>query len=63
MYRALGAAGDIEAETEGLLLQYDVDTREFSHQVLECLPQVTEEKPWRIPEVGSSSYIEICSLH
>jgi hypothetical protein len=49
----LGVSGDIDAETAGLLLQYEVDTREFSHEVLQCLPNVDDEHPWKIPQVNS----------
>lgn len=43
-------AGDIEAETEGLLLANDVDTREFSQAALSSLP-ITEAVEWKIDEV------------
>uniref|UniRef100_A0A915A718 DIS3-like exonuclease 2 n=1 Tax=Parascaris univalens TaxID=6257 RepID=A0A915A718_PARUN len=49
LYKSLGLAGDIEAETEGLLLANDVDTREFSAAALSSLP-VTEEVEWTIDE-------------
>ena len=51
LQQALGLAGEIESETKGLLIQYGIDTREFCQTVLDCLPHVTEEKPWKIPEV------------
>lgn len=50
LYKSLGLAGDIEAETEGLLLANDVDTREFSAAALSSLP-ITEAVQWRIDEV------------
>lgn len=31
--RSLGEAGEIEPETEGILIQYDIDTSEFSNEV------------------------------
>lgn len=43
-------AGDVEAETEGLLLANDVDTREFSQAALSSLP-ITEAVEWKIDEV------------
>ncbi|KAK5971230.1 RNB domain-containing protein [Trichostrongylus colubriformis] len=47
--KELGLAGDIDAETEGLLLTNNVDTREFSEGVIECLPTVPEGG-WKIDE-------------
>ncbi|MCP9265072.1 Ribonuclease-like protein [Dirofilaria immitis] len=49
LYKSLGMAGDIEAETEGLLLANDVDTREFSQAALSSLP-ITEAVEWKIDE-------------
>ena len=45
--RSLGEAGEIEPETEGILLEYGIDSGPFSDEVLACLPQ---ETPWKIPE-------------
>jgi hypothetical protein len=53
LYRSLGLEGEVDVETEGLLIQYDVDTREFSSAVLDCLPHASPEQPWRIPDVCS----------
>ncbi|GMT33113.1 hypothetical protein PFISCL1PPCAC_24410, partial [Pristionchus fissidentatus] len=47
--RTLGEAGDIEAETEGLLIENSVDTREFSHAALNCLP-ISESSQWKIDD-------------
>ncbi|PIO59558.1 RNB-like protein [Teladorsagia circumcincta] len=47
--KELGLAGDIDAETEGLLITNNVDTREFSEAVIECLPSVPEGG-WRIDD-------------
>uniref|UniRef100_A0A674C8D6 DIS3-like exonuclease 2 n=1 Tax=Salmo trutta TaxID=8032 RepID=A0A674C8D6_SALTR len=44
--KTLGQAGEIEPETEGILIEYDVDFSEFSVEVLGCLPQ---KLPWTIP--------------
>uniref|UniRef100_A0AAY5JYF8 DIS3-like exonuclease 2 n=1 Tax=Esox lucius TaxID=8010 RepID=A0AAY5JYF8_ESOLU len=44
--KTLGQAGEIEPETEGILIEYDVDFSEFSDEVLGCLPQTL---PWTIP--------------
>uniref|UniRef100_A0A0R3RSF8 DIS3-like exonuclease 2 n=1 Tax=Elaeophora elaphi TaxID=1147741 RepID=A0A0R3RSF8_9BILA len=49
LYKSLGMAGDVEAETEGLLLANDVDTREFSQAALSSLP-ITEAVEWKIDE-------------
>ncbi|XGW25443.1 hypothetical protein V3C99_006678 [Haemonchus contortus] len=48
--KELGLAGDIDAETEGLLVTNDIDTSEFSEAVIECLPSVPEGG-WKIDEV------------
>ncbi|XP_041377898.1 DIS3-like exonuclease 2 [Gigantopelta aegis] len=45
--RSLGEAGQIEPETEALLIENDVDYSEFSDKVLACLPS---ETPWVIPQ-------------
>lgn len=44
--KSLGQAGEIEPETEGILIEYDVDFSEFSDEVLDCLPK---NLPWTIP--------------
>ncbi|XP_036623744.1 DIS3-like exonuclease 2 [Trichosurus vulpecula] len=44
--KSLGQAGEIEPETEGILMEYGVDFSDFSPEVLECLPQCL---PWAIP--------------
>ena len=45
--RSLGEAGDIEPETEGILLEYGIDSGPFSDEALACLPL---ETPWKVPE-------------
>lgn len=47
--KTLGLAGDVEAETEGLLYSNDVDTKEFSSSALSSLP-ITEAHEWHIEE-------------
>ncbi|KAE9420385.1 hypothetical protein Angca_009643, partial [Angiostrongylus cantonensis] len=47
--RTLGVAGDVESETEGLLFANNIDTREFSVPVMNCLP-IIESKQWTIDE-------------
>ena len=44
--KSLGQAGEIEPETEGILIEYDVDFSEFPDVVLDCLPKAL---PWSIP--------------
>ncbi|KAI4809719.1 hypothetical protein KUCAC02_018585 [Chaenocephalus aceratus] len=44
--KTLGQAGEIEPETEGILIEYEVDFTEFSTEVLDCLPK---NLPWTIP--------------
>ncbi|KAI4245447.1 MAG: hypothetical protein L6R40_002508 [Gallowayella cf. fulva] len=45
--RSLGGLETKEAETEALLLEYDVQYRPFPKGVLDCLPQEGHE--WRVP--------------
>ncbi|KAI1731546.1 RNB domain-containing protein [Ditylenchus destructor] len=49
LYKHLGMVGDIEAETEGLLIANSVDTREFSRAALDSLP-FTEANEWEIDQ-------------
>lgn len=44
--KSLGQAGEIEPETEAILIEYDVDFSEFTDEVLDCLPK---NLPWCIP--------------
>ncbi|NXG26335.1 DI3L2 exonuclease, partial [Grallaria varia] len=43
--KSLGQAGEIEPETEGILMEYGVDFSDFSPEALDCLPQ---NLPWVI---------------
>ncbi|XP_032659793.1 DIS3-like exonuclease 2 isoform X3 [Chelonoidis abingdonii] len=52
MAKSLGQAGEIEPETEGILMEYGVDFSDFSQDVLECLPQ---SLPWVIPPTELAS--------
>lgn len=45
LVRDVGAIGDVEAETEAMLLEYGVDYAEFPDTVLQDLPSL----PWSIP--------------
>jgi len=47
--RALGQIESREAETEALLVEWDVVYRGFSEAVLRCLPE--EGHAWRVPDV------------
>lgn len=47
--RTLGPIGDKKTETEVLLLEHDIPTREFSAKVIACLPPVD----WTITEENS----------
>ncbi|MEE6511071.1 hypothetical protein FKM82_017297 [Ascaphus truei] len=47
LMKSLGQAGEIEPETEGILMEYGVDFSDFSNEVLQCLPQ---SLPWTIPQ-------------
>ncbi|KAG7153782.1 DIS3-like exonuclease 2-like [Homarus americanus] len=45
LVRDVGAAGDVEAETEAMLLEHGIDYAEFPDTVLQDLPSL----PWSIP--------------
>ncbi|KFP00525.1 DIS3-like exonuclease 2, partial [Calypte anna] len=45
--KSLGQAGEIEPETEGILMEYGVDFSDFPPGALECLPQ---NLPWVISQ-------------
>ena len=47
--RSLGELETKEAETEALLLEYDVQYRPFPKSVLDCLP--SEGHDWKVPEM------------
>uniref|UniRef100_A0A3P9N1Q2 DIS3-like exonuclease 2 n=1 Tax=Poecilia reticulata TaxID=8081 RepID=A0A3P9N1Q2_POERE len=44
--KTLGQAGEIEPETEGIMIEYNVDFSEFPQEVMDCLPKTL---PWTIP--------------
>ncbi|VDI40701.1 DIS3-like exonuclease 2 [Mytilus galloprovincialis] len=48
LMRSLGEAGEIEPETEGILIENDVDYSEFTEEMLSTLP--VHSLPWQIPE-------------
>jgi exoribonuclease R len=43
--KQLGTTGDVEAETQAILLEYGVNEKEFGPEVEACLPKI----PWHIP--------------
>ena len=45
--RSLGEAGEIEPETDSILLINKIDTSPFCQEVLDCLPK---DLPWKIPQ-------------
>ncbi|KTB17874.1 Exosome complex exonuclease DIS3 [Nakaseomyces glabratus] len=51
--RDLGGIETVQAETEALLLEHDVEYRPFSKKVLDCLP--SEGHDWKAPEKLSDS--------
>ncbi len=46
--KSLGESESVEAETEALLLEHDVEYRPFSKNVLDCLPE--EGHDWIVPQ-------------
>lgn len=56
--RSLGEAGLVEGETEGLLIDNDIDYEEFSTEVEDCLPK---DLPWTIPEASQQRSILTCA--
>lgn len=51
--RALGRVESKEAETESLLLEYDVQYRPFGRAILDCLP--AEGNKWVVPPKSKSN--------
>jgi exosome complex exonuclease DIS3/RRP44 len=65
--RALGKIGDKATENEVLLLEHDIPHSSFSEAVLDCLPDVTPEKPWTISARDRADrvdcrHLDICSV-
>ena len=65
--RALGKIGDKATENEVLLLEHDIPHSSFSEAVMECLPDVTPEKPWKITSMDLAEridcrHLDICSV-
>lgn len=50
--RSLGELETKEAETEALLLEYDVQYRPFPKAVLDCLPK--EGHDWKVPKISTT---------
>ena len=55
--RSLGEAGVIEAETEALLIDNEIDFADFPEEVDDCLPQ---HFPWTIPKVCVCMCVCMC---
>jgi len=53
--RALGRVESKEAETESLLLEYDVQYRPFGRAILDCLP--SEGNKWVVPAKSESDIV------
>ena len=49
MTRSLGEASLIEAESETILIDQQIDYAEFSKDVVDCLPK---DLPWTIPQAS-----------
>ncbi|XP_022341757.2 DIS3-like exonuclease 2 isoform X1 [Crassostrea virginica] len=47
LMKSLGEAGEIEPETEGMLIENGVDFSEFPQEAIDSLP--VQELPWKIP--------------
>jgi len=65
--RALGRIGDKATENEVLLLEHDIPHSSFSEAVMDCLPEVTEERPWTITardraERVDCRHLDVCSV-
>lgn len=64
--RSLGALGDVNAETNALMLEHDVDARPFSEAVHQCVPPL----PWVCTEEDVNSpvarvdlrHLVVCSV-
>ena len=48
LIKILGDSENVEVENEVILFEFNVDTRDFSQRVLNCLPQ--QGYNWQIPE-------------
>jgi exosome complex exonuclease DIS3/RRP44 len=46
--KVLGNSGDTKVENDAILFEFNVETREFSQAVLDCLPKDGEH--WKIPQ-------------
>ncbi|EGR33437.1 rnb family protein, putative [Ichthyophthirius multifiliis] len=61
----IGPSGDIHTEGDVILLEHGVEYRQFSKQVLDCLPQ--EGSNWKIPQSEFSKrvdlrHLKVCSI-
>lgn len=49
LIKLLGMSGEIEAETERIIAEHQIDHREFSDECLESLP-ISSAEDWKIPD-------------
>ena len=54
--RTLGPIGNVDTETEALLLEHELSILPFSPQCLAELPRHTSAEPWKIPEQVCASF-------
>ncbi len=54
---AIGEIGNLETESKVILMEHNVETREFSQQVLNCLPK--EDSKWTIPKEELSKRLDL----
>ena len=55
--RSLGEAGMVEAESETILIDQQIDYAEFPQAVEDCLPK---DLPWTIPAVSTGRWMPPC---
>ena len=51
LIRSLGKVGEIEGESEAILLENNIDSADFSKEISDSLPQI----PWSIPKVATTN--------
>lgn len=57
----IGEIGDLQTESQVILMEHNVETREFSHEVLSCLPK--EDTKWQIPEQELKKRLDLRALN
>lgn len=56
--RILGEVGDIERESEAILLENSIEFADFSEEIIGNLPQL----PWMIPKVCARIILNMLSV-